>query len=122
MQLLDPAHANGDPPSPANPSSFINRLTLIFEARVDNPDPALGQAGCRPVAAFWDGLRGKTGRDLTRALEGFYFRGDTDGDGAPDLPRPVIDARHLGLGLGQVRGNLFVTAGDPNANPWQLRE
>jgi hypothetical protein len=110
-----------------NPVAPIDRMTLIFEARVDNPNPEAGAEGCRPVAEFWDSLRGKTGRDLTRALEAFYFRGDTDGDGQSDLVhdgqgRAVIDARHLGLGLGQVRGNIFVTAGDPNGNPWQLRE
>jgi hypothetical protein len=110
-----------------NPVSPIDRMTLIFEARVDNPSPEAGAQGCRPVAEFWDSLRGKTGHDLARALEAFYFRGDTDGDGQSDLvhegeSRAVIDARHLGIGLGQVRGNIFVTAGNPNDNPWQLRE
>ncbi|HEV7265742.1 MAG TPA: hypothetical protein VGN83_12595 [Falsiroseomonas sp.] len=122
-------YAKGDPVSP------IDRLLVIFEARVENPDPTAGAAGCRPIADFWDGLRGKTGRELTRALEQFYFNGDTNSDDQPDLVyatdengdgeedrRGVIHARHLGLGLGQVRGNLFVTAGDPIANPWQLRE
>lgn len=93
MQLLDPAHANGlrlvgafnrldlapadwsncgehrlvyakgDPPSPANPSSFINRLTLIFEARVDTRTPRSGRraaARSRPSGTACAARRGAT--------------------------------------------------------------
>src|SRR5690349_16811 len=30
-----------------------DRLHIIFEATLPNPDPAAGLAGCRPVAEFW---------------------------------------------------------------------
>lgn len=106
----------GDTTNPA-----INRMTLIFEARIDNPDPGDRPEGCRPIAEFWDSLRGKTGPDLARALEGFFYRGET-GDGRPNLPKPVVHADHYGAPFGQVRGDLFVTGGDVANNAWQLRE
>jgi hypothetical protein len=37
---------NPDVPSPPN------RFLLIFEAAVPNPDPAAGEAGCRPITEF----------------------------------------------------------------------
>lgn len=114
-------YGKGDPESP------IDRFFLIFEAALENPgfdeyDEVASREACRPVAEFWDGLKDKTGPELAQALEAFYFTGlDTDGDGAPDFS-PVVRFAHYGVPLGQVRGNLFVTQGNPNANPWQLRE
>jgi hypothetical protein len=112
------------------PRGTFDRLTLIFEARVQNPRPGLGREGCRPIAEFWNRLPTLAGRDLAKALEGFYYQGDTNGDGTPELDPPVVSAMNYGVdGLGQVRGNLFVTnrqnPGDPSRageHPWQLRE
>jgi hypothetical protein len=108
-------YAKGDP------VERTNRFLLIFEAAVDNPDPQNRPEGCLGIARFWDSLKGKTGQELKTALEKFYYEGDTNGDGTPDI-QPVIHHQHFGLPFGQVRGNLFVTGGDIGNNPWMLRE
>ncbi|WP_046867196.1 hypothetical protein [Microvirga massiliensis] len=108
-------YAKGDPVGPTN------RFLLIFEAAVDNPDPQNRPEGCLGIAQFWDSLKGKTGQQLRTALEKFYYEGDTNGDGTPDI-QPVVHHQHFGLPFGQVRGNLFVTGGDVANNPWMLRE
>ncbi len=147
VAMLDPADPNGFRPvavfnrldlAPAdwrtcgehrivyakNSASALDRMTLIFEATVPNPggDPQ----GCRPIAQFWNGLSspGLAPAEIARRLAAFFYAGDTDGNGTSDLPAggAVIQAANLGLEFGQVRGNLFVTNGDFQANPWQLRE
>ncbi|WP_143102749.1 hypothetical protein [Rhizobium sp. NFR07] len=97
-----------------------NRFFLIFEAAVDNPDPNNGVAGCLRIAKFWKGLSGKTVGELTNALKGFYSFGDLGDGGLPTAP--VVHNKHYGVPFGQVRGNLFMTDGDKNGNPWMLRE
>ena len=108
------------------PVSQTNRFFLIFEAGLKNPveDADLGKrkASCARVAQFWDGLKDKTGADLSSALEQFYYGGlDADKDGGTDF-RPVVHMEHYGSPFGQVRGNLFVN--NPPSPPfiWQLRE
>jgi hypothetical protein len=55
-------------------ASAEDRLHVIFEAVLPNPNPASGLAGCRPVAQFWADLSGITSIAERRArLEQFYF-------------------------------------------------
>jgi len=133
IALLDPANPNGMKPvglfnrydlAPAdfktcgehrivyakNTSGPLDRFFLIFEAALDNPRPDLGAEGCRPIAEFWESLKGKTGNDLTTALSKFYY------DGLAPGIEPVVHFTNYGLPFGQVRGNLF------KQQPWQLRE
>jgi len=98
------------------PAGALNRLTLIFEAALDNPDPAKKGEGCRPVVEFWDSLKSISDpQRLSDELHRFYF------DGLPGF-KPAIDFDHFGRPFGQVRANMFVTKGDFSAHPWQLRE
>jgi hypothetical protein len=96
-----------------------DRVLLIFEAIMPNPQRFRGLEGCREIARFWADLGGVA--DLaTRAdlLETFYFDG-LPSEGVTTLP-PVIHIEHLGAnhdGYGQIRTNQF-----SNATPWTLRE
>jgi hypothetical protein len=61
------------------------RLHIIMEAVLRNPNPAVGLAGCRAVAQFWAGLTTVDSQADHRAkLESFFF------DGIAGFP-PVID-------------------------------
>ncbi|WP_431305562.1 hypothetical protein [Sediminicoccus sp. BL-A-41-H5] len=111
-------YAKGDGRDP------LDRMTLIFEARIPN---GTGQPeACRPIAEFWQRLAapGTNEEAVARSLAAFFFRGDVDDDGRSDLPDggAVISARAFSAGIGQVRGNLFVTRGQPARFPWELRE
>lgn len=97
------------------PVSRTNRLTVIFEAALDNPHPELLGEGCRPVAEFWNNLNSKTGQALSDGLQEFYYTGLTGGF------RPVVHYLQYGLPFGQVRANLFVNVPPPQFL-WQLRE
>lgn len=94
------------------------RAFIIFEARLPNPTPDAGVAGCAPVADFWAQLSTDP-RPASRArkLDNFFFSG---------LPgfEPVVAASHYGLpqtngarGKGQIRTNFFFQFAQ-----WQLRE
>ncbi|MBS7793074.1 hypothetical protein KTR66_24040 [Roseococcus sp. SDR] len=102
----------------------LDRMTLIFEARI--PNGTGRPEACRPIAEFWQRLTdpGMSAAAVASSLAGFFFRGDVDGDGRSDLPDggAVISARAFSAGIGQVRGNLFVTRGQPARFPWELRE
>jgi len=89
-----------------------HHFTLIFEAALDNPNPAQGAAGCLPVAQFWMSLGNLSGTPLAQALEQFYYAG------IPGASGPVVDFKNYGNPFGQVRGSTFAD-GDPN---WQMRE
>jgi hypothetical protein len=99
-----------------------DRAFIIFEARLPNPSPALGLAGCAGVADFWARLS-TTADVATRAtrLERFYFTGIT----AEGLTfSPVVTAANYGLsatgaatGKGQIRTNFFADFVE-----WHLRE
>ncbi len=93
------------------PNSTFNRYLVIFEARLPNPNPGLGLAGCAPVAQFWHNLSDPGLSNLQRAqdLEDFYYNGLT-GFSA------VVTHSNYGVPLGQVRTNMFMQF------PWQLRE
>jgi len=64
---------------------FAQRLHIIMEPVLRNPNPATGLAGCRAVAQFWAGLTNVDPLADRRArLESFFF------DGIAGMP-PVID-------------------------------
>jgi hypothetical protein len=95
-----------------------NRFLLIFEAAVPNPNPAAGEAGCRPITEFWAGLNGSE-TVIAKKLHAFFYQGKTDPSHTrADLLGPVVDYRNYGGdgNRGQVRGNMF------RQFPWQLRE
>lgn len=98
------------------PNTTTNRLLIIFEAALPNPNPGMGIEGCRDVAEFWHGLSEPTMTDAQRAtaLADFYYSG---------LPgfSPVVRHGHYGVPFGQVRTNMFVNAAAQNFT-WQLRE
>ncbi len=98
-----------------NSSNFDDRLLMIFEARVPNPNPNEGLVGCAPITDFW----AKRSNDIDAAqtvseLEKFYYQG------IPGV-KPVVNAKNYGMPLGQLRVNLFKTP-EPGKIPWSLRE
>jgi len=99
-----------------------DRAFIIFEARLPNPRPAAGLAGCTGVADFWAklSLDSDVASRATK-LERFYFAGIT----AEGLTfSPVVTAANYGLGAtgaangkGQIRTNFFA-----DFTEWHLRE
>lgn len=97
-------------------SARTKRMTLIFEAKLDNPDPSNSPQGCRPVAEFWNNLGKVEKAQQAQLLHSFYYEG-LKADGL--TYDPVVTHKNYGVPLGQVRGNLFID--QPNFL-WQLRE
>lgn len=98
-------------------SGRTDRMTMIFEARVPNPNPSKGLAGCAPITDFWAQRSNDTDSVQTvTELEKFYYLG------IPGV-EPVVKAENYGLPLGQLRVNLFKLP-DPNPDhvKWALRE
>jgi hypothetical protein len=102
----------------ADPRNPGGRLLINFEAVLPNPTPALGLAGCRPVAEFWHGLtRIDDPAQRARQLRRFYF------EGLAGFP-PVVHREHYGArtcsttpcATGQIRTN------ERLREPWMLRE
>lgn len=108
----------------AAPAAPTGRALIIFEAAMPNPRPALGQAGCVPVANFWAGLSDPavTAAAAQSALVAFYYQGMTFtySDGVSVAAPPVVHYQNLGAVRGQVRTNNFMN-GAAEAR-WQLRE
>ena len=72
-------------------ATFNERLHIIFEAVLPNPNPAAGLPACRPVAEFWANLTNVDSMSERRALlEQFFF------DGLPGFG-PVIDWSHYSI-------------------------
>jgi hypothetical protein len=83
----------------------LDRVNLIFEPVLPNPNPAAGVAGCQQVAQFWADLSAVSSISERRArLEGFFFGG---------LPgfAPVIHVDHLGAASGGSIRSLHYTGG-----------
>lgn len=108
------AMAPGHPLAQGNGRNFV-----IFEAILPNPNPALGLAGCMPVAQFWEDLSSLSMSTRRAHLEKFYFHGLGGGFA------PVVHVNHYGLMLGangygcstgQIRTNQF------EQGPWTMRE
>lgn len=95
-----------------------SRFLLIFEGIVPNPQPDLGEAGCRPVANFWAELTTEPDQtERARKLQAFFFKGDLSNDGDPADVKPAVHFENYGGDArGQVRGNVFLQ------QPWLLRE
>lgn len=99
----------------------LTRLFIAFEARLPNPTPSLGLAGCKPIVEFWRDLSNVTPQVRSTKLHQFYFQG---------LPgfRPVIHKQNfgaqLGFGTGQIRVNQFLfiqtLLGDWSAREFRL--
>jgi hypothetical protein len=88
-------------------ASTLVRRHLIFEAVLQNPNPALGLAACRPVAQFWSSLSAVESMDERRGrLEKFFFEGlepggDTHlhavGGRRVERQHPLLSAQRLQL-------------------------
>lgn len=99
----------------------LTRLFIAFEARLANPHPSEGLAGCRPVIAFWQGLSALPPATRASELHRFYF------EGLPGF-RPVIDVNQFGAVAGpqggQIRVNQFLfiqsALGDWSAREFRL--
>jgi hypothetical protein len=92
-----------------------NRMFMIFEAVIPNPNPGCGLEACRPVAEFWARMNDITDVDKRRKqLKKAFLTGhpklEAEGFG------PFMDARNLTFGSGQIRTNNF------DQDPWTLRE
>jgi hypothetical protein len=96
-------------------NNSFNRMFMILEAQIPNPNPDLGILGCAPLAQFW--LNQNEIDDPfergARLAEAFLF-------GAPELVEqgfgPFYTATNLTVGSGQIRTNQF------DSSPWTLRE
>lgn len=99
----------------------LTRLFIAFEARLANPNPSQGLAGCRPVSEFWQRLSALPPATRAHELHRFYL------EGLPGF-RPVIDVNQFGAVAGpqggQIRVNQFLfiqsALGDWSAREFRL--
>lgn len=96
----------------------FGRLFIAFEARLANPTPAQGLAGCRPVEQFWQGLSSLPTATRSSQLHSFYMQG---------LPgfSPVISVHQFGEADGsqggQIRVNQLLFINQAGGD-WSMRE
>lgn len=92
-----------------------DRMFIIFEAQIPNPDPACGSAACRPIAEFWaeHSTIVDTEQRSLRLRQAFF--GSFPALTAAGFP-PFMRAHHMTFGTGQVRTNNF------DQFPWDLKE
>jgi hypothetical protein len=99
-------------------SGSMTRLFIAFEARLPNPTPSLGLAGCKPVVELWRDLSTYTPVVRAQKLRQLYL------DGYAGFA-PVIDKHHFGFGGGpqdgQVRVNQFLFI-ESEIGDWSARE
>ncbi|MCX4242875.1 hypothetical protein [Paraliomyxa miuraensis] len=96
-------------------SNAQDRMFIIFEAQIPNPDPACGVAACRPLAEFWEQQSAITDIEerTTRLRKAFLASWpELSAAGFP----PFMRAQHMTFGTGQVRTNNF------DQFPWDLKE
>jgi hypothetical protein len=101
---------------------FDQRMTLIFEAVLPNPDPSGDRKHCEAVWRLWRGFAqpGQDQLQIGQTLARFYYDGgelDTRTKFAP-----VVSFSHYGMGGGQVRANAFVHGAADRALNWHLRQ
>ncbi|MET0793543.1 MAG: hypothetical protein ABW061_18625, partial [Polyangiaceae bacterium] len=96
----------------------FGRLFIAFEARLANPSPALGLAGCRPVVEFWNNLSALPTETRASELHRFYFQGLAGF-------APVISVHQFGEANGpqggQVRINQLLFLNQAGGD-WSMRE
>jgi hypothetical protein len=122
----------GGSPTETRPQ-FDDRLTIIFEAALTNPDPTGDPGQCQQAWGLWktfsqaaaDGSPKVSDAEIGQQLSAFYYDGGPIG--ASGTFEPVVDYRHYGLPNGQVRANAFVQPADthPGGGPalnWHLRQ
>lgn len=91
------------------------KLHIIFEPVLRNPNPSAGLAGCRAVAQFWAGLTSVDSPAERRAkLESFYF------DGLPGFP-PVIDPDLFSAASGGGIRTIQIAGGGTGLRMFQFR-
>ncbi len=96
-------------------SGPIDRMTMIFESRIPNPNPSKGLEGCAPITDFWaERSKDTNSAQSISALEKLYYQG------IPQV-EPIVKAENYGLPMGQIRVNLFKTP-KPVEITWTLRE
>jgi hypothetical protein len=111
---------------PTLEQQIFDRNLIIFEARVENPDPSQGAKGCMPIAKFWASLTEEADFDQRRQkLEEFYFVGLALEGGA--RMKPVLHIDNFAADTGQIRTNQFMFQREyldskVKKQPWQLRE
>ncbi len=132
LDLRDPASTTcgeyrilyGRKDATTGPLALDGRALLIFEAAMPNPRPALGVAGCTPVANLWAGLSDPavTAAAAQATLVTFFYTGTTFTypDGVSVTAQPLMHYANLGASRGQIRMNNFLN-GSGEAR-WQLRE
>jgi hypothetical protein len=96
-----------------------NRNLIIFEARLLNPKPSLGLAGCVDIQRFWEGLSGVDQKTRGEQLKDFFLNGLP----TKSIP-PVVHIDNYALGAGQIRTNQFInrTSEPGPSGVWTLRE
>ncbi len=91
------------------------RMFIILEAQIPNPNPSCGVQGCRPIAAYWEALS-----DIDSPRRRNELHKEAFLHGLPSLlaegVEPFMAAAFLGPQGGQLRTNNF------NDHPWTLRE
>jgi hypothetical protein len=109
---------------------FDQRMTIIFEAKLPNPDRSGDRKQCEAVWRLWQSFSVRQPNEkpedvdarIAPVLARFYYDGgelDSQADFAP-----VVSFDHYGLLGGQVRANVFVrTSGDAQKRlNWHLRQ
>ncbi len=99
-------------------TNLADRMLLIFEAVLPNPNPSAGLAACRAVPQFWVDLSSNSSvSSRASKLASFYFSGLSGF-------QPVVSAAHYGIGggsdTGQIRANMFMNS--TGGQQWELRE
>jgi hypothetical protein len=116
-------YAKGGPRDANGRVVFNQRMTLIFEAVMPNPDLSGDRKQCEAVWRLWSGFAqpGQNQAQIGQTLAKFYYEG---GDlNTPMKFSPVVSFDHYGISGGQVRANAFVHAGNAdNALNWHLRQ
>jgi hypothetical protein len=96
-------------------SNQQDRMFVIFEARIPNPDPSCGLLACRPIADFWVALSGIDDPNVRAEQLRMAFL-----EGHPQLSEagfePFMAGVNLTFGTGQIRSNSF------DQEPWTLRQ
>jgi hypothetical protein len=102
---------------------FDQRMLLIFEAVLPNPDPSGDRKQCEAVWRLWSGFaqQEQNQAQIGQTLAQFYYEGSALNTQAKFSP--VVSFNHYGISGGQVRANAFVHASvaDKKLN-WHLRQ